>query len=471
LDRLADTSLIIPAEPPSTECRMLETIVEYAHRHLSTADEFDPTMRRLATFILDIGPHHGPATASNDVSGWVAWRDQHHNLFRRVLAWAIDTGDEDVAYQTLYDFRWWLYVSGRETEHCRWATAVLDLLEEEATPRRLELLSDAASAEADGGDVQRSGELLAQLSHEAEALGEPRYVADARYLAAQAAYRAGELSRFLDLNQEAAELYRSVGHSYYLNAACRLIGVHLITGRYNDAERVLEEIPVNHSQLEHPISADFVSALTHGFSALVALHRGDHETVEGILEGARHLLELGSENRSTYTAILGYVALASGDLDGARSHAEEAAVHAKESGSLDTLIYVRSLQAMVEIGAGNSHAAAAHVDATLDYAQRYGALIETAETVSLAADLALAAGSAAEAARLHAAAATARHRLPVVLPHWRQERFNRTLQELRATFGDEFETIWAEGTEITLEDAVARARTLVSFALEQSGEE
>jgi hypothetical protein len=49
-----------------------------------------------------------------------------------------------------------------------------------------------------------------------------------------------------------------------------------------------------------------------------------------------------------------------------------------------------------------------------------------------------------------------------VLAHWQQERFSHALETLRAALGDEqFEKLWTEGSEVSVNEAVARARRFI----------
>ncbi|RDH74915.1 LuxR family transcriptional regulator [Mycolicibacterium moriokaense] len=193
-----------------------------------------------------------------------------------------------------------------------------------------------------------------------------------------------------------------------------------------------------------------------GYVALTVAHlaAGDVESARSADEAARSHLSDYREISAMNLSYLAAAALARGDLTGARQSVDEA-ISATRGWFRATALRTRARIAVV----------AGELEQALDDAHNalgnYGAgvLLCLADTLEILASLGANAGSQAEAARLFGAAAGTRQRTGEVRFAIYDADYLASVQALRNTMSEkDFEAAWAEGAELSTEDAIAYAQ-------------
>ena len=185
-----------------------------------------------------------------------------------------------------------------------------------------------------------------------------------------------------------------------------------------------------------------------------SLPGGDAAAAWQAYEAARQ--RTGTDPRmASMHALSGLAPLACGDPTTARRWADDA-VSAVRGGYLSMALTTR---ARVAIAQGELEQAERDAREALSRAADIGTLLELPNTLECLADLAAAAGSHREAARLFAAADAARQRSGEVRFKVLDADYKASVAALREAMGDEdFDSAWAEGAALSTEDAIAYAQ-------------
>ncbi len=462
LERLCDTSMVIPPQPPASRYRMLETIHQYARRHLNTAGETNPAMKRLAEYLDGAAPGSWVDLNLPDPRAWYAWLDQESDNYRACLTWALTTKSKEAAARAAIEFQEYLTHAGHPREAETWVTGVLDVLGDEPTPLRLRLLGIAAGAFLGHRDPSGSRHLIERLRTDAEALGDEGAAGIATWLEATLVERTGNLAIADTLHKEAERCLRAANDPRHQNALAGRIICLIQLGRHQEAENVAERLEAASGEAgSWPIEPIETAETLRVWTALA---RGDHDEAQRRLDDANIFA-----NGAGYPDLLFRLetlrcelALQRGDLDAARDVATRCRLLADELGLTAGQYLVERLQSLIELDAAEPGAAAAHVRVAIECAETLANRIDQTEVVAITGDIALAVGDPAEATLLHAAASAARHRTHLVLGQWNQRRHDQALHGMRTAIGSVgFERKWTEGNALSLNDAMARARHFI----------
>jgi predicted ATPase/class 3 adenylate cyclase/DNA-binding CsgD family transcriptional regulator len=183
---------------------------------------------------------------------------------------------------------------------------------------------------------------------------------------------------------------------------------------------------------------------------------------DGDVEGATEALTIGwdrvsvqPETAGIYRIWVGQAALARGDLDMARSWADDAVAATtglQHSSALTT-------RARVAIAKGDLQRAERDVHDALACAADIGTLLGVADMFDCLAWLAAEATSYSEAARLFGAASAVRQRTGEVRFKIYQADYENSVATLRDAMGqDDFDAAWAQGAALSTEAAIAYAQ-------------
>jgi len=299
------------------------------------------------------------------------------------------------------------------------------------------------------------GARLAELDRMAGALSGPEPRAKAAYLRAVDAWSRGNLVEAINLADESRRLTEQSGGR--LSTARRLLGECLIRiGDFDEAERLMTEL----------VRWDEESGRTRDYGLIEnlgmnAYARGDLAEAERLVEEA--VKGFGSlESRSAQLNAMAYLAWITIDLgkeQRTRLLAERALTMAREDG--EVMIEANCLWILARLALGRRDTAGARslLDQCVGVAANRRERIVLVLALHVYADLAYVEGDADRAVRLFAAADRHRRAIPHVMPSSVGDRYDRELADLRRTLGDDaFDAEWAEGTAMTLEDAVTLAR-------------
>jgi predicted ATPase/class 3 adenylate cyclase/DNA-binding CsgD family transcriptional regulator len=197
----------------------------------------------------------------------------------------------------------------------------------------------------------------------------------------------------------------------------------------------------------------FLEGFTYAALALATLAAGDVAAAADASEAAsqRMSAELGVVNINP----IAQVALARGDLIAARRWADDA-VSMMRGWHLAVALTTR---ARVAIAQGQPEQADRDAHDALSCAVGVGAYLGLSDTLECLADLASGAGSHREASRLFGAADALRQRMGAVRFKIYDAEHDAAVATLRNALGeDDFESAWAEGAELSTDEAIAYAQ-------------
>jgi hypothetical protein len=197
-----------------------------------------------------------------------------------------------------------------------------------------------------------------------------------------------------------------------------------------------------------------------GYAGLVsaALAAGDVEAALDATEAWQHLTALAA---AVQRALNARAALAGGDLIGARRGADDAVATTIgwwQTSALTTRARVAIAQGELDQAERDAHDALANAAGMQAY-------LEISDILECLAALAGEAGSHREAARLCGAAESIRHRMGVVRFEVWDAGYQASVAALRDALGEkDFESAWAEGAALSIEEAIAYAHAAAANA-------
>jgi predicted ATPase/class 3 adenylate cyclase/DNA-binding CsgD family transcriptional regulator len=198
----------------------------------------------------------------------------------------------------------------------------------------------------------------------------------------------------------------------------------------------------------------FVEGIGYAPLAKAALAAGDVAAATEASEVARQRF-LALPVPAAYVNPLAEIALARGDLPMARSYADETVALTTGVGQAVALV----ARARVAIAQEEPEQAERDAHDALAVAVAVDAHVTTPDALECLAAVANAAGSHRQAARLLGAADALRHSMGIVRYKVYDAGYQTMITSLRDGLGDSaFETAWADGAGLTVEEAVAYAR-------------
>jgi len=286
LERLVDLSLVVPPEEVGGELRFrsLETIREFAVRHLVEAGEADPARRLHAEFFLKVAQQFGRKAAQRPLvrRDYDAVEAELDNV-RAARVWLRGRRRDIDEIRLLSALRLFFYVRGYQTEARTFLNEALARAREVPPDVRADAVTACIWLAYRAGDYTAArvscGELLAlsaslpDPSVRARALGELGNVA-----AAESDYEGAT-----ELYEEAARMFRESGEKGRLSAVLGNLGeVVLCQGRLDRAEQLLvESVALAREAADPDGEAASLFAL-----ARTRLERGDREAAGGTLVAA-----------------------------------------------------------------------------------------------------------------------------------------------------------------------------------------
>ncbi len=434
LSNLVDKSLVVvESRPDQRRYHFLETIRQYAHRHLAAASESEATRHRHLAYYLQWTEAAAPHLYSTSQPHWLVEFDAEYDNLRAALDWSLNTAGTEEAGLRLVATCWkyWrlrgYFSEGRER-------------------------------------------MLAALSREwAQEQTEARAWALVR--ASNLAYIQSDFPAVGPTAEEALAIFRSLGLGVSEGVGLSLdILAELATevGDYATADRLFEEALAIFQEINNESgTADMHMQL--GWSAMRA---GDYKRAEALLNQSlptfrrlddRQLLGLNLSG-------LGELALRQGQLARANEFLEESLSARREiderwgiAASLGSLGWVALLQGNFERmrdRLGESMAIRVVLGDQSGIAWCLEKIAEAAVIQAQARPATQRRLMLARAACLLGVANTLREPIGSIIDPADQPGHARSLQELRVAIGDEaFDTAWAEGTRLTPQQALDMAQT------------
>ena len=437
----------------------------YAAGRLAVLQLDHEAARRLygeAVTTCERGRHRAELADALSGLGWVASRQQEftkaRELFEQALALAHEVADsrrvatmlvwlggiylEEVRLQCAEPcFREALGVARESGDSPRTAHSLVGLAQ---AAYALEDFGRARSLAAEAVAIQRERDNPAELAHALEFL--------ARTVMRQGDHRAAQ-----ELREEILAIRSAVGHLPGIaEAQCRLAGVLRESGELRQAEVLLRQcLDSAREQKAMRVEARALRELGQVVAA-----NGDYPQGRDLmLQGQRIYEQLGASFDVMYgLSIIGNLAWEHGDLEGARLHFEQALAARRELGVARGIVESLVRLALVAAQQGDHGAALAF------FRQGLTAEHEPYESTDLAScmeRLAAFAGqqrATSRAARLYGAAEAFREAEGCPVPGDDREDYDTSVASLRDAMDEAtLSSAWAEGREMTWEEAVAYA--------------
>ena len=416
LASLADKSLLRPIEGPDGQPRfaMLETVSEYALERLEQSDEAEAIRQRHASYFValaEVAERHRYTPAQG---GWLLRLDADHDNMRAALAWSQSApAGVGVGARLAGALQWFWSIRGYVSEGRSWIERALQQSAGVASPLRAKLLYGAGRLQSDG-------------------------------------------ARASALIEQALALWREQGNKAGMADALLILGrVARVQRDYGRSEALVRESLVLFR--EEQIAWGIVWALLS--LGDVALDQGDAARALGPVQEALALTErLGDTYGNMWArCLLGRLAHLQGDLERAAALLEESLAWIQPLGSPGRSAMLNDL-GRVALDRGDTRRAAALFEESLRLSWEPGYEIDVALSLVGMAGVAGALGRPMRAARLLGAAETVRVSTGRPLTPVDRAVFDRYVAAVGAQLGEAaFAAMWAEGQQMTLEQAKAAA--------------
>jgi predicted ATPase/DNA-binding CsgD family transcriptional regulator len=423
---LVEHSLLRQVERGDAEPRfeMLGTIREFAGAVLADSGEHATYRDRHLTYFRELAEHGRDELASHQQAEWIARFDSELDNLRAAMAWAIERGDA-ISAQAIAGAlpRYW-EIRGNLTEGRAWTDRALAASGDHSRERATALIGAATLA-------RRQGEYAHAISLYEEALAIARELADGSTVASVlnnlgvVAQDQGDYERALQLGEEALGLFRDAGDQVRIAAALNNLGI--VARRRGDPERA------------------------------AALFEESHAIWKDLGDQLRIALALNN---------LGVAAFEAGDLQRAASCYEDALVVWRERD--DRTGAALSLHNLAEVlrDQGDLARATSLWEESLSLRAEQGNVAGFAESLSGLAVIALRSGMLERAVELLGAAEGMQTRIGYQLPPKERDQQERATATLRSRLDAQaFETAWAAGQELTLDEAVVYVRSSAEEAV------
>ncbi len=416
LTALVDKSLVLLERQESgTRYRLLATMRQYAHDRLVDRGEDDDVRNRHRDYYLALAEAVEPKLMGAAQGAWLEHLETEHDNLRAALAWSCNRQDEDAATKCespdrdskaglrLCGALWRFWAAhGYLREGRAWCAAAL---------------------QADGAADRTSARAKALSG----AGGLARIQGD--YEAARSYY------------EESLAIEREIGNRPGI--ATSLNGLGLVA--YNQGDYVAAQARHEESLAIRRVIGDrWGIALSLGNLGNVVHNQGDYEAARSYHEESLAIRQEVGDRQGTALSLayLGHVARDQDDYAAAEAHYEECLKIRRQAG--DRWGIASSLENFADLAAAKIHALNAQGDITSAAEQNSAAL--------------------QRAARLWGAAQALRERMGAPLSPVDRAKQEREVAASRAKLGKaEWEAAWAEGLQMTQEQAV-------TYALERSHE-
>jgi non-specific serine/threonine protein kinase len=393
--RLVDCSLLVPPrEGPDGRSRyvMLETLRAYGAGLLAETEEQDQAAAALAGYALRVARQAAAGLQSGDGELAAArWLDAEDATMRQVLAWAV-AHDPATALRLAGALGSWWLLRGRLAGEYR-------------------LLRQAADRAEAGSGGWRAAQIWLGLM--------AQYSADL----------AAALGHFTAARDAAAGRPPSPALTNAL--ACRA-GVLLLMGRAAEAAGDARSALALAREIGDP--AGELMALAN--LSLSAYYAGDHDEAVRLARQAVQITVGIPSGLARYCSYVLTRALAgAGDLAEAERACAAGLARAREAGDLWNQAFLLPRIVDLDLQAGRTGDAAAHLREGLQLAVRTGSWFDLPPCISQCGELCAATGRAAEALTLWAAFAAADQREGRAYPAWFETRREEQLRQARQVLG------------------------------------
>lgn len=442
LTHLVDKSLVVfEEEAEEGRYRLPETIRQYARDKLFESGEAEPVRNRHLEFFLRFAEETEPKLRGAEQLEWLDRVETEHDNLRTALAWSLESGKSERALQLAGALYYFWEFHGYWSEGQKWLDDALALAEREQSARVAQ------------GDT--AGPSRAETARRAKAL-----------------YAAGRFrfAMLLDpavsrtMVEESLRLWGELGDKWWMAVALEHVGFILtMEGDVHTSRARLEEGVALAREVEDrwPLAMCLVRLASPLMQIDVeASHRIREEGVAVARSvGDKSVLSQGLLGlASTYLMI--------GDLTAAASTAEEALAEARAIGSVTHVFLSLFGLTVITCLQGDPARAKACGFEILALAREMGALLGLGFGLLAFGFVASFGGQPGRGVRLLAAAEAFGRQRGVSINAWGGPLlmiYNQALEKARSRLDPAtFEAAWAEGQQMTLEQALALATEIES---------
>jgi predicted ATPase len=239
LESLVDKSLV---RFSNERYLMLETVRQYAGEQLDKLGEVGDLRLLHARWFMALVERSEPELESDHQNEWLDRLDREHDNIRAALAYALDSGDDNVALRLAAGSGTFWWIRGYWSEGRRWLEAALQRSKTDNPALLYKTLEAAAHLAFRQGDQQRARELAVDAVRRARQLGDARAIARGLRVLALASLDEGNEQEFEHLVQQSADYARKAGDWWALLMALNNLGVGAVyAGDLDRAGSLLDE--------------------------------------------------------------------------------------------------------------------------------------------------------------------------------------------------------------------------------------
>ncbi len=498
LGSLVNKSLI-QAEEAGGEVRygLLETVRQYGQERLAAAGGAERLRDRHLAWYLALAEAAAPHLRSLDQTTWLDRLEVEHDNLRAALRWAKERGATEEALRLAGALGFFWLARGNFGEGRSWLEGALAAGEGGSGATRARAIQAVGDLAHWQGNFREAAARFEQSLALYQVLGDTNGVAFSLHGMAIMVERQGDYTRAMHLHEESLALYREVGNREGIATSLdQLAWVAHLQGEYESAAALYEESRALHREVGTlsgvayclnglgcvaERQGTYVKAATLQEEALVLwqavgsgigitwslvnlgwalLAQGEDERATAVLEES-----LPSARQSGYfhgvpyaLSCLGWAVFKRGEYTQAAALQEEALAHLRQVGYRWGIARVLAALGCVVQARGEYGQAATYLNEGLQLSHAIGARNPLAEALEGMTWLAVATGQATQAARLGGATEALWEALGAALHPVLRPGHEQAVQAIRSALGEEaFTAAWAEGQELSLEEAVALA--------------
>jgi predicted ATPase/DNA-binding SARP family transcriptional activator len=450
LAHLRECSLIL-AEDNGQEMRfrMLETLRQYAEEQLALEERVG-VRKRHRDFYLALAKEAERQSGGPDQSAGFDRLEVEHDNLRAALTGCLEEPESVEAGLQLavmmFDF--WI-VRGYNREGREWLEVMLSRAGDVASLMKRRALNCAGNMAYRQGDYERASALFTECLALCQHAGDQRGAAHALLHLGQLQYGGGDIARGEALLEECRGLYQAVGDRHGLTWVCWNLALFAKRqGAYDRAKRLCEEALQLHIELGDRCGSVWPLITL----AEVAHYEGDNQRAETLLAESLGLSD-AFKNRSARSSILrmmGNIALQQMDYRKAQECYHEALTLFRELGDKPCISGTLISLGWVMLRQGDVNRAQACFQESLQLLHPPEDVSQILECLDCFAKLSLARRQGERAVRLYGA-------LGALRPESHAEYENSAATIREALDPQTFDTAWARGQGMTLEQASAYA--------------
>ena len=421
LASLVDKSLLREAEGAEGEPRygMLETLREYALERLAAGGGEEAARRAHTLYYLDLAERAEPELTGAAQGLWLTRLEVEHDNLRAALTWTRDHGETALGLRLAGAlWRFW-YTRGYLSEGRGWLEGLLALAEgadNVTAAMQAKAFGGAGALAEHQGEYVRAESLYEQSLTLFRELGDTEGTAQALNNLGIVAYYHGDYARATVLQEESLAMHRARGDRWGIASLLSNLGmIAYQQSDYARAGRLYDES----LSIVRELGDKKGIAVALANLGLVARDRDEYSRADGLLEESMALhRELGDQWDIALQLInLGTVARSQGDYTRASALFEE----------------------------------------SLALFDRLGDTANVADSLRELATMAGTRGQFSRAAYIFGAAQAAREGMGLPLSPSDRSGYDSAVQTTHAALGDAFDSAWATGHAMPLQQAVAYA--------------